>query len=104
IGVVTKLAQDRGHLARLLAVLALRLAQALRFRLAEAELHRRVAVRLARTLLHYRAGSGQNHGHGYELATLGEHLRHPELLADQSEWHVIPGPRVSAYGPREMSP
>src|SRR5206468_9153341 len=76
IGAVTKFAQDGGHLARLLAVLALCLTQPLRFRLAEAELHRRVAVRFARALLNHRAGPRQNHGDGYEFATLDEYLRH----------------------------
>src|ERR1041384_4188165 len=84
IASVAELPQHRDHLAGLLAVLALGLGQALRLLLAEADLHRRVPVLARCTLLHDRTRTGVDHGDRHELAALGEHLGHAELLADQS--------------------
>ena len=57
---------------------------AVRDLLDQADLHGVVAVLLGRLLLHHEAGTGLDDRHRDERAVLGEHLGHPDLLANDS--------------------
>ena len=53
----------------------------------EAELHGGVAVARRRLRLHHRARPRLHHRHRHEVALAGEHLRHADLLPDDSRHH-----------------
>ena len=73
--------------ARLLQVALLMLAQLLLGDLFVTELDSFVAFLFAGHLLHDHAGAGFNDGHGNDLTSLVEDLRHADLLADDGFLH-----------------
>jgi hypothetical protein len=68
----------------------------------QTDLHGVVAVLLAGLLLHHEAGSGLDDRDRDERPVLGEHLGHPDLLANDSfDCHVLVFPLGTAL-PRFM--
>ena len=79
---------DHAH-ARLLQVALLRLSELLLGYFFVTELDCFVSFLLLGHLLHDHAGAGFNDGHGNDLTSLVEDLRHADLLADDGFLHQI---------------
>ncbi len=87
-----KLAHELDALGvRLLQVAPNRFGRVLRFRiLHQTELNRIVTVGGRRLALHHHARSRLQQRHGHHLPVGAEHLRHPDLFAENSWAHCLP--------------